>query len=180
MAVLVTLVTVAACLVVVFTVALSSEGEAPRAEGAPAPSESARPVLQRTGEPAAIRIYRTWQRRRERAWAAGDLDALRRLYVAPDVARADVRLLRAWLERGAAGVDLSHQLLSYDVLRAGERRVGLRVTQRLARSVVRSDGPARSLPRGAAHVQEVVLRRSDEQWVVATVREVPDAATAPG
>lgn len=171
MAVAVTLGTVAACLAVVIAVASSGDEQTPSgAEGGLASPVAAGETTARADEPAAIRIYRTWQRRRERAWAAGDPDALRALYVAPAVGRADVRLLRGWLDHGVAGVDLSHQLLSYEVLRESERRVRLRVTQRLARSVARSDGLHRPLPRGGAHVQEVVLRRSGEQWLVARVR----------
>jgi len=175
--------TVIAGAVTAFTVLCSlglvlwvATAEAPDSDesGASAPPSASVPVVgAHDAEPAAIRDYRAWQRRREAAWAAGDPARLRALYVDSRVARADVRLLRAWLARGVTGLELTHQLLAYEVLTEERDRIRVRVTQRLARAVAVSAGLDRTLPRDAAQTQEVVLRRVDEEWLVARVRAVP-------
>ena len=124
--------------------------------------------------PAAVDIYRDWQRRREQAWRAGSTTALADLYVEPEVGRGDVRLLRRWLRRGATGVDLAHQLLACDVVRQRRDDLRLRVTQRLARATVLSGAPEVDLPRGRAQRSEVRLQRVDGVWRVAEVVRLSD------
>ncbi|WP_235735025.1 hypothetical protein [Nocardioides alcanivorans] len=72
-----------------------------------------------------------------------------------------------------SGVVMSHQLLAYEVQVDRDDRVRLRVTQRLAWAVATSNGAARKLPHDGAQVQEVVLRKVGEEWLVVRVRSVP-------
>ncbi|WP_235735024.1 hypothetical protein [Nocardioides alcanivorans] len=70
-AVVVTVVTLVLCFGTVAWVALSEHDDLPRADAGVSRSAS-RDVSRSATEPAALRVYRAWQRRREAAWALGD------------------------------------------------------------------------------------------------------------
>jgi hypothetical protein len=112
-----------------------------------------------------------WDRARARAFAAGDVAALRSLYVAGSRAgTSDVRLLRDYLRRGLRVEQMRMQLLEVEVLDHSPDRLRVRVTDRLAGAVVVGPGLRRRLPRDRASTRVVELRRgAGERW---RVREV--------
>jgi hypothetical protein len=119
-------------------------------------------------DPAAV-LHR-WDERRSAAWAAGDLRALGRLYVAGSAAgRADVAMLRAWRARGLRVEALEVQVLRVDVRRRVQRRVALVVTDRLVGATAVGPGVREPLPTDRPSTRRVVLRRLAGQWRVAAV-----------
>lgn len=108
----------------------------------------------------AVDVLRDWDRARSRAFADGDVAALRRLYVPGSAAgRADARLLRGYLRRGLRVEDLRVQLLAVDVLDRDPDRLRLRVTDRVARAVAVGERGRSVLPRDRATTRDVELRR---------------------
>lgn len=165
---------VAAAIVVVRSISGGGDASAHAEQREPRGAASTSSASTSSDEPAAVDIYRDWQQRREQAWRAGSTTALADLYVEPEVARGDVRLLRRWLHRGATGVDLVHQLLACDVVHQRRDDLRVRVTQRLARARVLSGAPEVDLPRGQAQRNEVWLQRVDGVWRVAEVVRLSD------
>lgn len=126
-------------------------------------------------EAGAVGVLHEWDRRRSAAWASGDGAALRRLYVAGSTAgERDLALLRAYADRGARVPRLQMQLLRAAVLVERPERLVLRVTERLASTVVELAGRTVPLPRDEAQTRVVELRRTTvggrEQWRMASVR----------
>ena len=122
-----------------------------------------RPV---TDGPAAV--LREWDARRAVAWAAGDLAALRSLYVAKSTAgERDVARLARWLDQRLRVGRLEMQVLRVRVL--DERRGVLRlaVTDRIARAETTS---GLRLPGDAPSTWRITMRRVDGEWKVAAVR----------
>lgn len=122
----------------------------------------------------ALELLHEWDERRAGAWAAGDVAALRSLYVTGSrTAAEDVAMLRRYVSRGLVVEDLRTQVLSLSVLGdRSPRSVRLEVTDRVSGgSVVTRDGASRDLPRDQASTRVVTLRRVGEDWLVAEVRD---------
>ena len=94
-----------------------------------APADApARVESTRTEPPSvrAVQVLEAWQDARARAWLAGDLTALGRLYVpGTEAARRDRAALRAYVARGLR-VDLRTRTDALAVLAVGPRRVVVR------------------------------------------------------
>jgi hypothetical protein len=124
----------------------------------------------------AVDVLHDWDHRRARAYAVGDVAALRELYVAGSHAgTTDVDLLRDHRGRGLRIEGMRMQLLAVKVL---ERKPGLwriRVTDRLHGAVVVGDGLRTSLPRDEASTRVITFRRGRGQpeWRVAAVVHSP-------
>jgi hypothetical protein len=121
----------------------------------------------------ALEVLHGWDRQRAAAWAAGDPDALARLYVPGSSAgAADVALLRRYAARGLSVRGLRMQLLRARVLVVRPRRVALEVTDRLTSAVaVRVDDvtASRPLPADAASARFLELRRFGDRWLMTRV-----------
>ena len=129
------------------------------------PDAPPRPVSATVATRDPLAVLRAWDGRRARAWARGDLRALRGLYVrGSTVGRRDVAMLTAWTGRGLRVRGMRMQLLA-------ERRVEVVVTDRLAHAVAVGRGTRLPLPRDAASTRTVVLRRLAGEWRVAVVRD---------
>lgn len=148
----------------------------PRADRAGAVPAGAAP----TGEPAApvafpaSDVLRAWDGARGRAFADGDVRALRRLYVDGSTAgMSDVRLLRYYLDRGFTVGGMRMQVLTIEVLHEDARRLRLLVTDRLTGAVAVRNASRIRLPRDQASTRVVELRRQTVRspWRVAVVRE---------
>jgi hypothetical protein len=119
-------------------------------------------------------VLRRWDRARGRAFAEGDVNALRRLYVEGSTAgTADVRLLRGYLRRGLRVEGMRMQLLRVEVVHEDRGRLVLRVTDRLTGAIAVDRGARIPLPQDGASTRVVELRRPrpDLLWRVASVRE---------
>ena len=116
-------------------------------------------------------VLRRWDLRRAHAWASGDPAALRALYVPGSAAGThDVAMLRHWVDRSLRVSRLETQMLILTVLREDDRRLELRVTDRVARATASGHGPAITLPVDAPTTRRIVLRRSGAgSWRVAEV-----------
>lgn len=132
------------------------------------PSASAR------AEAEAADLLRAWDRQRAAAWASGDAASLAALYVpGASAGAADVAMLGDWAARGLAVDGLTTQLLAVRVLAHGPRRWVLGVRDRVTGAVATGAGTTVPLPAGTELEREVVLRRVDGAWRVASVRPVP-------
>lgn len=121
---------------------------------------------------AAAAVLRSWDTARGRAFASGDVAALRMLYVAGSPAgTSDVRLLRAYLRRGLRVEEMRMQVLGLEVLDERDRRLRVRVTDRLAGAVAVGEDGRWPLPRDRASTRVVELRRVAGEWRVRSVRE---------
>jgi len=116
----------------------------------------------------ALRILHGWDQARAAAYAAGDVSALRRLYVAGSVAGArDVGWLREYVDAGLVVEDLQTQLLSAGVTRWAPGHLDLVVTDRLSTAVAVDGGGGRyPLPRDLATTFTVSLVHGWSGWVV--------------
>ena len=147
----------------------SSGGDAPLGAAA----STAATVLPARGPVVrAAAVLRAWDEQRARAWAEGDTDALRDLYV-DGAGASDVRLLRRYAERGYRVEGMTTQLLAVDVLASTPVRWRLRVTDRLAGAVAVRGHERLRLPldRADTHVITLVLGE-DGRWRVAWARPV--------
>ena len=149
-------------------VALVRAGDRP----APAVAEHT-PVAVPTDAPAAERL-RAWDAQRSAAYAAGSVRMLRALYVTGSGAgRADMRLLRAWTERGLRVEGLRTQVLGLRVVAQHPDRLVLRVTDRLVAGEAVGEAGRTPLPRDRADTRVLTLARgSDGAWRVAAARPV--------
>ncbi|MGZ4479315.1 MAG: hypothetical protein ACXVW2_11930 [Nocardioidaceae bacterium] len=143
----------------------------PPAAASPAPAPApAGPV-----EVPAIRVLRGWDQARAQAYAAGDLAALRRLYVPGSRAGGtDLAMLRRYVARGIRVTGMRMQLLAVDVRVHTPRLLRLRVTDRLthAEAVGVGGGWHAALPRDAATVHELTLTRGPvSRWRVSSVKD---------
>jgi hypothetical protein len=126
---------------------------------------------------AAAALMHGWDDRRARAWASGDVGALRSLYTARSAAgRADRSMLRAWVGRGLRVEDLRMQLLAVRVREWSDRRVVLAVTDRLAGGIAVGEGVSVPLPRDGVSTRTVTLLRDAGDWRVAAVVAQPRPA----
>ena len=146
-------------------------GVSARKPGAPRPALVSTGLAPRDGvDPMAV--LHGWDVRRARAWATGDRQALRELYVPGSTAgRRDVAMLAAWHERGLRVQGMRMQLLAAQVRAGSTDRLVVAVTDRLAGGVAVGPATRLPLPRDAASTRTVVLRRVAGEWRVAEVRE---------
>ena len=120
------------------------------------------------GEPLAA--LRTWDAGRARAWASGDVEALRSLYTPESVAgERDAAMLLRWSERGLRVEGMQTQVLAARVAERSPDRVVLVVTDRLARAVATGRGRRVVLPGDSASTRRVTLRLVGGVWRVASV-----------
>ena len=137
------------------------------------PPAAVKPAWAPVAESPASDVLRGWDRRRARAYAKGDLTALRRLYVAgAGAAGQDLRMLRAYTRRGLRVEGMRMQLLEVKVLVERPDRYRLRVTDRLVGALAVAPGTRWRLPRDRASTRVVTLERAsaDAPWLVAAVR----------
>jgi hypothetical protein len=119
---------------------------------------------------AASAILHAWDARREAAWAASDTRALRSLYLRGSTAgAADVRLLRAYGDRGLVVRRIVTQVFALRVLRRDSTHLTVWVVDRVAGGVV--DDGRRTAPLGTTKpvLRVVVLSRVAHGWRVAQV-----------
>ena len=147
--------------------AVVSDAVVPPRAVEPVPSGSTAPP----GSAAPVRLLRSWDLRRARAYAEGDAAALRRLYVPGSRAGAgDVRLLRSYRRRGLHVTGMRMQLFAVQVVAHTAGRWRVRVTDRLAGAVAVGHGQRIRLPRDQASSHVVTLVRRAGTWQVGSVR----------
>ncbi len=118
-------------------------------------------------ESDVVRLLRSWDRRRARAYARGDPTALEALYVAGSrTGTADVAVLRGYVERDLRVTGMSTQLLAADVVDRGGRRLTVLVTDVLTTAVATSGDRRWALPHDRPSTRRVVLVRVDGTWRV--------------
>lgn len=126
----------------------------------------------RGGVVRAAAVLRSWDARRSRAWAEGDVTGLRELYVEGAGAR-DVRLLNRYTDRGLRVEGLTTQLLAVEVVSRAPGRWHLRVTDRVAGGVVVAGRDRYRLPGDRAATRSIrLVRDRGGPWRVRDVRPV--------
>ena len=136
----------------------------------PEPLETAPPVVApaRAGPRS---VLADWDERRARAWATGDVDGLRDLYVdGSRTGRADARMLSSYVDRGLTVRGLRTQVLALEVLGASTERVDVRVTDRVSGAAAVDGDTAIPLPADRPSTRRVLLRLVDGEWLVDEVR----------
>lgn len=142
-----------------------------------APAERAGTGREPGGVASAAAVLAEWDAARSRAWAAGDPEALRRLYADGSRAGAvDVERLRAWVDRGLTVRDLQTQVLSLRVRHQDDARLDVVVTDRMVGGVAVGEGRAQPLPRDRPTTRRITMQRVDDRWVVVEVRAQASAA----
>jgi hypothetical protein len=118
-------------------------------------------------------VLARWDVKRGRAYARGDVPALRALYVSGSAAAArDVAVLRSYLGRGLRVRGLTMQLLAVEVREHSPDRIRLRVTDRVVGARAVSAGWSRPLPADQPTSRVVTLQRSDGGWRMRSARPV--------
>jgi hypothetical protein len=120
-----------------------------------------------------VDVLHRWDRRRARAYAAGDDRALRALYVSGSTAgERDVRVLGEYRRRGFRVAGMRMQVLAVRVLAHRPGRWRLRVTDRLHQALAVRDGTRLALPRDHASTRDITLvRLGHGRWRVAAVTD---------
>lgn len=122
-------------------------------------------------------VLAEWDSRRSAAWADGDVDALRGLYVADSpTGRVDARMLAAYVERGLRVEGLTTQVLALEVIDESADGMLVRVTDRVVGGVVVGGRASRPLPRDRPSTRTLALRRVDGEWLVESARDQASAA----
>lgn len=125
----------------------------------------------------AIDVLHRWDLRRSRAWAEGDVRALRRLYTPGSrTGRRDAAALTAYADRGLRVTGVRMQLLAVELRSSAEDAMVLLVTDRMTRAVARGGGHPVVLPRDEPSTWRVSLRLLAGEWRVAEVRRGPTPA----
>ena len=118
-------------------------------------------------ESDTVRLLRGWDRRRARAYARGDADALSALYVAGSrTGAADVAVLRGYLDRDLRVTGMRTQLLGANVVEREGRRLTVLVTDVLTGAVAKAGDRRWALPRDRPSTRRVVLVRVAGEWRV--------------
>ena len=118
-------------------------------------------------ETEALGILRAWDVRRARAWAAGDVHALDRLYTPRSRTGAvDLAMLRSYLRRGLVVEGMDTQVLAADVRASDATHLTLVVTDRLATATAVGAGTSQRLPRDRASNHTVELLKTGDAWLV--------------
>lgn len=160
-------------------------GPAPSTRTTPAAARSVAAPAARSASPAgaadALVVLHDWDRARAAAWSAGDVGALRRLYLRGSAAgERDVAMLRSWLARGLRVSGMSMQVVAIEVRARTAQRMVLVVTDRLVgASATRGPRRGRRLPGDTESTRLLVLARQHARWVVASVQDVGRAAASP-
>ncbi len=137
-----------------------------------------RPV--RSPEPAPVAVLAAWDRQRADAWARGDLVALAALYTTGSRAgERDTRMLRRYLARDLRVEGLRTQRLRVAVVERTDRRLVLRVRDRVAGGTVRGAGLSVPLPRDRVSAHVITLQRAGARWRVAQVEPVSPSQPRP-
>jgi hypothetical protein len=124
-------------------------------------------------EDDVVRLLRSWDHRRARAYARGDPAALEALYVAGSrTGAADVGVLRGYLARGLRVSGMRTQLLGAQVVERGGRRLTVLVTDVLTGAVATSGDRRWALPQDRPSTRRVVLVREAGEWLVEEVYAV--------
>ncbi|GEP37169.1 hypothetical protein NPS01_08320 [Nocardioides psychrotolerans] len=135
----------------------------------PADGSMVVPVGERAGR-SPVAVLQQWDRQRARAWAAGDAEGLRALYVRGSLAgERDVAMLGRWLDRGLSVDTLEVQVLRGRVVARAPRRLTVAVSERLAHATASAGSRRWSLPAGAVAERRVTLWRTGGTWRVARV-----------
>lgn len=147
------------------------EGRAPASSTDRRPADVPVHASAHAGPVGPLAVLHDWDARRSAAWAAGDVAALRGLYVPGSRAGTrDVGLLGRYVERGITVPGLRMQVFRVQVLVQRPRLLVLRVTERLATTRVRVGAEQVRLPRDGVQTRVVELRRGVGEWRVAEVR----------
>ena len=118
-------------------------------------------------EDDVVRLLRSWDHRRARAYARGDRAALEALYVAGSrTGAADVSVLRGYLGRHLRVEGMHTQLFRAEVVERGGRRLTVLVTDVLTGAVATSGDRRWALPRDRPSTRRVVLVRVAGEWRV--------------
>lgn len=134
------------------------------------PGPVSRPVAAAPDGPRSV--LADWDARRAGAWAAGDVSALRDLYVdGSRSGRADVRMLASYVDRGLTVEGMRTQVLALEVVDESPVSVEVRVTDRVGGAQAVDGETAIPLPDDRPSTRTVVLRRVDGEWRVDEVRE---------
>lgn len=156
-------------------------GETRSGSPAPQPALPRPPTVTITEAVSSLSVLRDWDRARSRAWARGDVAALRRIYQPrSDVGARDVAMLQRWVDRGLRVRRLTMQVLAVELRVRTDRRIVIDVTDRLADAVAvpPGGGPGRVLPRDGLTTRRLELRRTGTGWVMAAAYDRPLASTA--
>lgn len=130
----------------------------------------ARPVVAALDGPRSV--LADWDARRARAWTAGDVDALRDLYVEGSRSgRADVRMLTSYVDRGLSVRGLETQVLALSVVEVSAGVVDVRVTDRVRGAEAVDGGTVIPLPDDRPSTRRVRLRLVEGEWLVDEVEE---------
>jgi hypothetical protein len=140
-------------------------------EGSGSPAQAAAAGVQSNAVTKALDILRAWDVRRARAWAAGDVHALTKLYTPHSRTGAvDRAMLRSYLRRGLLVKGMHTQVLAADVRASDATHLTLVVTDRLATATAVARGTSLPLPRDRPTNHTVELVKRDEIWLVSEVR----------
>ena len=145
------------------------------------PTGPARPVASAPSVPASgpAAVLAAWDERRAAAWAEGDVEALRGLYVdGSRTGAADARLLHHYRTRGLAVTGLTTQVLALDVVERTPSRLVLVVTDRVVGGRAVGGSSPVALPADRASTRRVVLRREEGRWRVVEARDQASAAAS--
>lgn len=150
--------------------------EQTRWDGSPTPVES-----QVGSERArALTVLRAWDKKRAAAYAAGDAQALRQLYLPLSKSGAnDQRVLKQYIARGLHIEEMETQILGVEILAHTSDSLVLVVTDRLASAIVVGKDLREELPRDGANTRQIELKRVDARWLVGEVDEDPTAQPRP-
>lgn len=150
------------------------------ATGSSGPRGAARTTAVGAGaEPFALQVLRGWDRRRARAYARGDPQALADLYVRGSrTADADLAVLRGYRARGLRVTSMRTQVLGMRLLQRSRSRLTLLVTDVLSNAVAQGPSPDQQwgLPTDRPSQRKVLLRLVAGEWLVAEAYVVEDEA----
>ena len=118
----------------------------------------------------SLEVLHAWDARRARAWAGADPSALRSLYVRGSAAgRADVRLLRAYEQRGVVVRHLVTQVFAVRVQHRDAETLRLTVFDRVAGGQVVHAGQKTPMRSSRPVTRTVTFRRVWGSWRVGGV-----------
>lgn len=172
---LVVLVLVAAVLMLAGTRVALAGGGVPEARAAD-PALPTRATAS-TGEASAVgpvEALRAWDARRATAYAEGSLAGLRRLYTPGSrTGRADLALLRSYVDRGLVVEGLTAQVFAVEIVRGGPGAWRLLVTDRMVGAVARSGQTRLTLPTSRPMTRQVDLVSVGGTWRVEEATPMP-------
>lgn len=155
-------------------VAVATWGERGGVVAAPEPSPVAVVATERPRESEPLRILRSWDRARSRAYARADAAALAALYLPEShTGSADLSVLRGYRDRGLRVTSLRTRVIALRVLDSGPVRLKVEVTDVLIdATAVAPDGRRWTLPADRPTTRTVVLRLVAGRWLVEEAYDV--------